>query len=249
MIKKLNATPIIVSTIIVLGILTGIWLLSSMFGGSLTGETIQSVGDAEMTVMPDEAVVYLNVETKADSADQAKNENTKIMDAVLKNLDTIGIGKGDIETQNFNIYEDFDWKEGERTSKGFVASNNIKVSTENFEIIGKIIDAGADEGALISSINFELSNKQENEYKAMVLAQASQDAKMKAESITSGLGKELGDLVSVSSSDFGWTPYPIYRGIGLAVMEDVAEAKVATTNIEPQTLDITATVTVVYEIK
>lgn len=245
--KELNTTAILVSVIIIAGVLLSIWLVSSMFGGSLTGQTIQAMGDAELTAMPDEASVYLQVQTKAKTATEAKDENSKVMEAVLENLDKIGIAKENIETENFNIYEDFDWNEGKQTSKGFVASNNIKISTKDFEIIGKIIDAGADEGALINSINFELSNKQENEYKAMVLAEASQDAKMKAESIAQGLGKDLGDLVSVASSDFGWTPYPVYRG--MATPADAGEAKAAATNIEPQKLDVTASVTVVYEIK
>ncbi len=245
--KELNTTVILVSVIIIAGVLLSIWLVSSMFGGSLTGQTIQALGDAEMTAMPDEAAVYLQAQTKAKTATEAKDENSRMMEAVLGNLDKIGIAKEDIETENFNIYEEYDWKDGEQTSKGFIASNSIKISTKDFEIIGKIIDAGADEGALINSINFELSNKQENEYKAIVLAEASKDAKMKAESIAQGLGKELGDLVSVASSDFGWTPYPIYKG--MATMEDAAEARTAATNIEPQKLDITASVTVVYEIK
>lgn len=245
--KELNSTAILVSVIIIAGVLLSIWLVSSMFGGGLNRQTIQAMGDAEMTVMPDEASVYLQAQTKALTATEAKDENSKMMEAVLENLDNIGIPKEDIETQNFNIYEDFDWKDGEQTSKGFIASNSIKISTEDFDKVGEIIDAGADEGALINSINFELSNKQENEYKAMALAEASQDAKMKAESIAQGLGKGLGDLVSVASSDFGWTPYPIYKG--MATVEDAAEARIAATNIEPQTLDITASVTVVYEIK
>ena len=243
--KKNNYSAVFIVAIIAFFILGGTYL--SQRGSN--DRTIQSMGNAEMTVMPDEAVVYLNVQTKGATATEAKNKNTDMMSAVLKNLDKADVPREDIQTENFNIYEDFDWKDGEQKSKGFIATNSIKISTEDFDMVGTIIDAGADEGALINYINFELSKKQENEYKAMVLAEASKDAKVKAEAIVDGLNMKLGKLVAVASSDFGYTPYPLYRASGVAVSEDFAMAKQASTDISPKTLDITASVTVTYQIK
>lgn len=60
-------------------------------------------------------------------------------------------------------------------------------------------------------MNYELSNKKMNEYKAIVLAEAAKDAKTKAESIAHGLGKKLGNLVSIDVFEYSYYPYPLYK--------------------------------------
>jgi len=239
-----NYTPIIVTVLVVIGVLAAVWLLVGKIPS--TGEnTISATGNAEMSVMPDEAVVYLLVETRAISAEKAKDDNARISDDVLTALIKIGIDRKDIETQNFNIYPEYDWTDGKQTLKGYVASNSMKVTSKDFNNVGKIVDAAVDKGALVNSIDFELSNDKSNEYKTQILAKASQDAKTKAGAIAAGLGKKLGKLVSVSSSDYNYAPYPMFARSDMA---GTAEAKVAATNLQPQNLDITATVSVSYAI-
>jgi uncharacterized protein YggE len=73
------------------------------------------------------------------------------------------------------------------------------VTTEDFSNVGNVIDAAVDAGALVSYINFELSVERSNEYKMLVMTNASLDAKQKAEAIASGLGKTVGRLVSITT--------------------------------------------------
>jgi uncharacterized protein YggE len=80
-----------------------------------------------------------------------------------------------------------------------------------------------------------------------VLAEASKDAKIKAESIATGLGKKLGSLVSVSAQDYNYMPYPLYSR-DMAVAEGL-EIKQVVTNIQPKNLEISSTVSVIYNIK
>lgn len=238
--KNVNITIIIAVLLIVLGTLFGIYLLKNN-----DNNTISASGNYQMSVAPDQVQVYLLIETRSKSADDAKNKNSLISESVLNALSSIGIEQSTIETENYNIYPEYDWNNGAQTLKGYVTSNNIKIKTTDFGKIGKIVDSVVDAGALVSYINFELSPEKNNEYKSKVLTEASKDAKVKAESIAAGLGKKLGSLVSVSSQDYNYMPYPLYRS-------DVAgaeSAKVAATNIQPKNLDISANVAVVYNIK
>ncbi len=111
---------------------------------------------------------------------------------------------------------------------------------------GEVIDAGVDKGAKVSYINFELSIAEQNKYKAQALELATQDAKTKAEAIASGLGKKLGKVVSVSSSDWGYSPWSLYRAD--VMTESAEEAKSAVTDIQPGEQSVTASVSVVYKI-
>jgi len=202
-------------------------------------QTVEVIGNSQITVPPDEVSVYLSIETSGKTAEEAKNKNSEITNNVISSLKQLGIES--IETENFNIYQDYDYQSGK--TKGYKASNYIKVKTNNFDLIGKVIDSSVDKGALISSINFELSSEKSNEVKADALAKASQDAKMKAGAIAQGLDKKLGSLVSVSTSDYNYIPYPLFR-------EGSAEdAKAATINIQPKNLDIQASVKAIYKIR
>lgn len=245
--KQTNITAIIVAIIVVIGVLLAVWLLVGRMPATTTGNTISATGNAQMTVMPDEAVVYVMVETHELTAEKAKDENSRISDAVNTALLNVNIAKSDIQTQNFNIYPEYDWSNGTQTLKGYVASNQLVVKTKDFSNVGKIVDAAVDKGGLVNSINFDLTNDKTNEYKKTVLANASQDAKAKAEAIAAGLGKKLGKLVSVQASDYNYMPYPIYARSDM-MASGAAEAKVAATNIQPHSLDVTATVSVSYAI-
>lgn len=235
---KLNYTVILTAVIIVAGLLTALMLFKSQ------PETVQATGNAQLTVQPDESVVYILVETKAETAEEAKNNNADISAKVMEEITALGLKT--VETENYNIYQEYDWIDGKQVEKGFVASNTIKATTKDFTNVGPIIDKAVDAGAIINNINFELSNEKENEYKAIVLAEASKDARVKAEATVSGLGKKIGDITAVSTSDYNYQPYPLFaRGMDSAVsMEKVAE-----TAISPSNLDIYATVTVTFEIK
>src|SRR3989344_999074 len=167
--NKINPTPIIVTVIVILGLIVGILIILSQVGEK---NTISATGNSQMTVAPDQALVYLLIETRSKSAEDAKNQNALISTNVLTALDKIGISKDQIETENYNLYPEYDWSDNEQNIKGYIASNNIKIKSEDFTDVGKIIDASVDAGSLVSYINFELSNEKTNEYKKQVLAKA-----------------------------------------------------------------------------
>ncbi len=242
--NQINLTAVVITALIVVGIIGIIYLGVSSNQGN-NERTVSVTGNSEMKVMPDQVVVYIFVQTRNISADVAKDKNAEISDSVLTELIKIGIERNEIETENFNIYPEYDWINGEQKFKYYTVSNYMKVTTKKFDNAGKIVDAAVDNGALVSYINFELSNEKTNEYKALVLANASQDAKKKAESIVLGLGKSLGDVVSVETSDWNYWPYRLYETSSSAG----ADVKEVATNIIPKSLDISATVTVVYKIK
>lgn len=237
--QTLNLTAIIIVILIIVSTFVGFYIYQS--GNEKA--TVTATGNYQTKVAPDQALVYLLIQTKAKSAEEAKNENARISDNVLNALIKVGAERKDIETENYNIYPEYNWTSGEQKIIGYTASNNIKVTTKDFKNVGKIIDATVDDGALVSYINFELSPDKNNEYKATVMASASLDAKNKAESVANGLGKGIGKIISISTSDYYYQPYPFYRAEEAGV-----DAKTVATSIQPKSLDISATVTVTYEI-
>jgi len=238
-----NTTIIISIGIIAILILLLFLLYPKIYKSEKT--TITTQGSAQMKVMPDSMVIFLYTQVVNESAETAKNRNSEIVDATIKALLNLGINRSDIETEQFSIFPNYNWTEGTQEIIGYTVSQNIKVNLENFDLAGKVIDAAVNAGALVSYINFELSLKKQNELKEDLLSEATKDARIKADSIASGLGKRIINVVSVSTSDYGYYPIPIFRaepGI------ELVKVKEAVTDITPKKLELNAQVSVTFEI-
>lgn len=238
---------LIIAAAVIAVVMVGIWAFFQII--PQTSNTVNVQGTSQIKAVPDLVTIYFSVQTNGSTAKEAKDKNSEIVDNAITNLVKQGFERKDITTENFNVYPDYSWENNKQELIGYKATHNIKVemSTNRADKIGDAIDAGVDAGALISYINFELSIVKQNEYKALALKQASEDARIKAESVASGLGKTVGKLISVSVNDFGYYPWPLYRNDAMAV--GAAEAKSATTNIQPGQQDINANVQAVFSLK
>ena len=171
-----------------------------------------------------------------------------IRDSVTTALIKLGLDRKDITTENFNVYPNYVWKNGERKQEGYKASHRIRVQLKDDKMddVGEVIDAGVDNGAGISYINFELSQDLQNKYKKQALEQATKDARSKAEGIASGLGKKLGRVISITSQEFNYYPWRVYEAVGEA---SIKEAKSAVTEIQPGEQEISGRVSIVYALR
>ncbi|MBU2562221.1 MAG: SIMPL domain-containing protein [Nanoarchaeota archaeon] len=214
------------------------------------GNTINVEGIATVKAMPDLISVYFNIQTKGETTQEAKDANSEIFDDLVLELLSQGFERKDIVTENFNIYPDYEWKDGTRTENGFIATHSIRIEidAEETDKLGSIIDAGADSGAGISYINFELSQELQNTYKAEAMKLAAQDARVKAEAVAEGFDKSVGKLVSTSVSDFGYYPWNVFSARTEGVGEDYALAKETVSSIQPGDKEITSRINAVFKL-
>ncbi|MEK6898308.1 MAG: SIMPL domain-containing protein [Nanoarchaeota archaeon] len=240
--KSVLITLIIVGGVILLALL-GIGFLNSLNPSN----TISSNGLATIKVVPNLAGIYFNVQTYGETSSEARDRNSEIVEKMKNSLIANGFEESEIQTQGFSIYPEYDYSNGENKIKRYAATHSIKIelSTEDSEKIGKAIDFGVDAGAGISYINFELSQEMQNQYKAQAIKMATEDAKIKAEALAEGAGYNLGKLVSISTSDFGYTPWMIFSA---TTGMETTEAKAAT-DIQPGEQEVSAQVTAVFRMR
>ncbi|MDO8517303.1 MAG: SIMPL domain-containing protein [Nanoarchaeota archaeon] len=249
--NSIQITLIVAATAIIIALM-GIYVYNQQMPSS---NTVSVTGESSINAVPDLVTVYFSVETEAKTSQESKDKNSEIVDKLTNNLIQWGFEKKDIVTENYNIYPDYSWVNNQQVLKGYKTVHSIKVelSADKTEKIGNVIDAGADAGALISYINFELSPMKQSEYKAQALENAGRDAKTKAAAIAKGLGKNVGSIVSITDSSFDYYPWRLYSsaeaGAGKLDSTGIESAKTAITNIQPGEKEITARISVVYKLK
>ena len=206
------------------------------------GNTINSSGNYEITVDPDEAEVWAGVSVVDVSADLAQNEVNKVMGDMINALKKAGISESDMSTEQLSIYEERRWEGGKSTVVGWRATQILKIKTTDLTKVGTIVDVAVENGAnQINNINFGLSVEKENEYKTLALAEATKNAKEKAETIASSLDVKLKGIKSVSESGYYARPYA-YVMEAKAGADVVAEAA----QVMPGDVTVSANVNVIY---
>jgi len=250
--KENNAiviTSIIAGVILVIAILY-LTVFSSIISSSAKN-SITVEGISTIKAMPDAISVYITIETKGATSSEATVANTQIYEDLVEEMTIAGFEESDLTTESFSVYENVYWEDGKEKTDGYIASHSLKVelTSEKMTEVSSVVNAGANAGAEISYINFELSQASQNKYKAEALKLASEDARIKAGAIASGLDMEVGKILSVQTSNFGYYPWNVYTAKGGSISEDSVAAQATAITINPSEEEITASVTATFRLK
>ncbi len=252
--KKDNKAIIITS--IIAGVILIIALIALGTFNSISPYSKNSVtveGTANIDATPNLIGIYFNIQTNGETSLEAKDANNEIFNNLVAELAIQGFDRSELKTQNFNIYPDYEWINGKREDNGYIATHSLKLelSSDDFDKVSEVIDAGVNSGTGINYINFELSQELQSQYKAEALELASKDARVKAEAVASGFDKKVGRLVSVSVSDFEYYPWNIYsaKSESGSSDEDFASVRETVSNITPSEQDISARVSATYKLR
>jgi uncharacterized protein YggE len=162
------------------------------------------------------------------------------MNETVAALLAAGIAEDEIQTSSYSLgTEPSDAtvtpKEMQQAPQ-FLAFNTVSVNLNNTADVGRVLDAAVSSGSnTIQEITFDLKNPRPQKDLAMTLA--IEDAQRKAAVAAQATGVKLGRILEISES-YGY----VAAGASRSAVFDVA------TPIMPGKMEITASVTVTYEI-
>ncbi len=211
----------------------------------LKGDKTQIVvsGKGVVKAEADLAYIMVGIERTEKTAAQAQEIAAKKMKNILASLEKMGIPKDKIKTMGFRLYPKYEYDRGKRTLVGYTASNQIKVTIDDLDKVGKIIDTAITAGANnVGNITFTV--KDEAPHKKEALQKAFQDAKGKAEAIANASGLVLSRIKRIQEA--GAQVIPLVSGVRAMRAEGLGAAEVETP-IVPGKIEIRGNLTVVYE--
>ncbi len=151
---------------------------------------ITTTGDAVVRRAPDRAFVTIAVETRAKTPREAQAQNAEAMTNVQQRLRALNLPKDAIRTMGYGVEPEFDFANGRRTLRDYLARNAIEVRLDDLNRVGDIIDLATVSGATsVGDVRFDLKDRQAAEREALAAAVA--DAKANAETIATAAGRPI----------------------------------------------------------
>ncbi len=199
-------------------------------------------GTSAIAVEPDKASIMLGVTIEDASIATAQENVNTTMQAIVDALKALGIDERKMSTSNYNVYPTYDYSQEPAKMRGYQVSNMLTVEVQEFALISQVIDKAVQAGAnQVQSISFDTSKRSELYREA--LQSAITAARDKASIMAFAAGKQLGDLRSMTEAEQGVSMYlNAYDARQMAGAESKA-------NIMGGELNVTAQVTLVYEMK
>ncbi|MEL7490302.1 MAG: SIMPL domain-containing protein [Pseudomonadota bacterium] len=217
-----------------------------------TGATAQNEADARTLVVtgsgeasgaPDIATITIGVETRGQTPGEAIRQNSAQIAKTIKTLKTFGVEGKDLQTASLSLNAQYDYGQNRSNPRvtGYVANNNLRVILRDLDKAGEVLDSVVSAGAnRLNGMQFGFAEPQTMMDEARV--EAVKKARAKAALLADAANVDLGPILKIQDLTAGARPpAPAFR-----MEADVASASVP---LERGELSLSASVTLIYEIR
>lgn len=160
---------------------------------------VSIVGQGKVGYLPDIAKVTVGVQIdKVAQPQDALNQLNGRISKIIAAVKAAGIPAEDVQTENYNLYPQYDYKDNIAVLSGYSANQQLLIKIKNInsdqDAVSRIIAAASQAGAnQVLGIVFDASNIEAVKEEARLLAIS--DAKAKAGKIAGAAGVKLGDII------------------------------------------------------
>jgi uncharacterized protein YggE len=165
-------------------------------------------GQGVVFAVPDRAWITISAETRAPSPREAQRLNAQAMRPVQDKLKAAGISDEAIRTMGYDVQYEWDFVNGKRVGRGYVARNTIEVRIDAIDRVGEYLEIAAGAGATaLGGVRFDLKDQAKLEREALRLAVV--DARAKAEAAAAGAGRTVDRIARVEEQGVVVPPMPV----------------------------------------
>jgi uncharacterized protein YggE len=230
------------------GVVVAAWVVvgaASLGARAAEPSTIRVTAHASVAVKPDQAEIDVGVTTDKKTAAAAVAENERKMNQVIAALKKEIGADGEVKTSEINVSPRFEKSRNGVAQRilGYTVTNTVHVRDANVKAAGRLLDAALQSGAnTVQRVAFTLKDPEAAQSAA--LRAASAKARARATAMAEGQGLRVGDVLSVSEGQVS-TPFAEEGDVMMRARLYKAEAM----PVEAGTIEVTASVTVVFALK
>ena len=173
--------------------------------------SITVTGRATAEAAPDEAVVTVAAVAEGEDPAAVREDLAANADALRGSLRDAGVADEQVETVEFRIdapyrppYDPRHPPEGEEPD--YRGVHAFRVTLDDVDRAGAVVDAAADAGAEVRYVVFGLSDERRADLRDRALTDAMDDARQQADTLAAAGGLEATDVRSVDASDSRFGP-------------------------------------------
>ena len=109
------------------------------------------------------------------------------------------MAKDAIRTLGYDLEQEFDFTQGRRVPREFVARNAIEVRVDEIARVGELLDVVVQGGATsVSGVRFDIQDREKVERDALRLAVV--DARSRAEAAAAGAGRAIDRIIKIEDA-------------------------------------------------
>jgi hypothetical protein len=173
-------------------------ILSSQPATAQQGEqTIAVTGHATLKVEPDVVGFTIMISARDSTIEGAKVGHDRRARAVIHLLDELGVPEENVKTDHMHLQEDWMYRSESSVYRAEQSMGIVLTDVEGWEgLLARLIDVGATGLQGVSFWTTELDS-----LRLVISEMALRDAVRKAESMAAALGKQLGEIVTVTDGE------------------------------------------------
>lgn len=158
--------------------------------------TVVTSGEGVVEAVPDVARFTVAAEARASNPREAQQRGAALMGPVLDRLRGIGLQDDAIRTRAYDVEPEYDFTDGRRTLRGYVARNSAEVRVDDLDRLGEVMAVAVTAGATsVGGVIFDVTDRAALEREALRLAVA--DARARAEAAAAGAGLEVASVLRI----------------------------------------------------
>lgn len=198
--------------------------------------TIEVEGQSELKVMPDEALIQVNLTEKAMKTAEVTDALNKKSKAVSDALKKSGVDNYTFTADNYYVNINRIYTKGSAKDSGYVASQTLNIVVHDTEKdLVRIVETLHQATDMAFQLNFRISEAKRKSYEKELLELALKDARNKAEIIASTMGIQD---IKVHKVDYtsGQSFQPVMYRAEAMMMKTADDRTEPTFNPEEQTI-------------
>ena len=204
--------------------------------------TIMIEADGKVTAKPDIAMTSMGMTAKGKTVLEAQQKNTEAVNKLIVKLKGFNIANDDIQTANYNVYPEYDYKDGSSTLVGYSVSQSVQIKIRDLKNADKVLGLAGELGLNnVGGLSFTIDDS--DVYIAEARQKAMEKAAEKARVLSQMLGVKITGIVSYNEYEADG------KGVYYKAVEDYGMGGGATPTIESGSMDVVIHVSVTLGIK